>query len=65
MSRGRPAGQMTQRRQQVLAAYSEAMKRGEPIRLARLARECGLHDRQKLNRVLRDLRGMGALPAGA
>ena len=59
--RGRPAGQMTHRRQQVLECYQEAAAHGVPISLSRMARETGLYDYRKARRVLGDLRRMGAL----
>lgn len=60
-NRGRPIGQMTQRRKQVLEAYTEAAASGERISLSRLARECGLYDYRKARRVLNDLRRLGAV----
>jgi len=59
--RGRPAGQMTHRRQQVLERYSEAATTGECISLARMARECGLCDYREARRVVGDLKRLGAI----
>lgn len=56
--RGRPAGQMTHRRRQVLEAYQSAAERGEHISLSRMARECGFSDYRNVKRVLRELRQM-------
>lgn len=61
MSRGRPAGAMTTRRRQVLAALTEAASEGQPVSLARLARRCGLYDYRQARRVVGDLRRIGAL----
>lgn len=58
-ARGRPAGQMTRRRQQMLAAYQQAASEGQPIRLARMARECGLHSYNDARRILTDLKRLG------
>ncbi len=57
--RGRPAGQMTARRRQILAACEDMTRRGEPISASRLARICGLYDYRDARRILRDLRQMG------
>lgn len=59
--RGRPANQMTHRRQQVLERYQAAAHDGERISLARMARECGIADYRNARRTLRDLKRMGAL----
>jgi hypothetical protein len=59
--RGRPAGQMTHRRRQVLEALTQAACEGERITLARLARRCGLYDYRHARRVVGDLRRIGAL----
>lgn len=60
MGRGRPAGQMTHRRRQVLAEITEAAANGERITMAALARRCGLCDYREAARIARDLRKMGA-----
>lgn len=60
---GRPAGQMTHNRRKVLREMAAAAERGERISLAELARRCGLYDRQKALRTLRDIQryGLGAV----
>lgn len=55
LNRGRPAGQMTHRRRQVLAEYQAMAARGERVRLAELARRCGLYDYRDARRILNDL----------
>lgn len=57
--RGRPPGQMTHRRRQVLEAMNHAAAQGEPITLARLARRCGLYDYREARRIVADLRKLG------
>lgn len=59
--RGRPAGQMTHRRQQVLSAYADMIASGQEVRLAELARRCGLWGYSDARRVLEDLKRMGAV----
>ena len=59
--RGRPSGQMTTRRKQVLERYEQAIQAGERINLSRMARETGMFDYRKARRVVQDLRGMGAI----
>ncbi len=59
--RGRPAGQMTTRRRQVLAAYKEQAQAGARVSIARLVRECHLHDRSSALRIVRDLKRLGQL----
>jgi DNA-binding IscR family transcriptional regulator len=59
MARGRPAGQMTHRRRQVLDAMTMAAAQGEPISFARLARRCGLYDYREARRIVADLRKLG------
>lgn len=61
MARGRPSGRMTQRRQQVLAAYVDRVANGERVSLAELARRCGLYDYREARRVVADLRQLGAI----
>lgn len=61
MGRGRPSGQMTHRRRQVLEEYIGAARAGEPISLARLARRCGLYDYREARRIVSDLRKIGAI----
>lgn len=60
-NRGRPANVMTQRRKQVLEAYSEQAASGVPVRLAELARRCGISDYRNAKRVVADLRRMQAI----
>lgn len=59
-ARGRPLGQMTHRRRQVLDEMTRAANRGERITLAALARRCGLYDYRHARRILNDLREIGA-----
>lgn len=59
--RGRPAGQMTYRRRQVLEAFTQQAAQGQRVSIARLVRTCGLHDRSSALRIIRDLRRMGRL----
>lgn len=59
--RGRPAGQMTRRRLQVLQEYQERVEAGERISLAELARLCGLSSYRNARRTLDDLRRMGRI----
>lgn len=59
MSRGRPAGQMTHRRQQVLAEIERAERQGERHTYASIARRCGLCDYREAMRIARDLRRYG------
>lgn len=61
MGRGRPPGQMTHRRRQVLAEYLDAATRGERISWAELARRCGLHSYNDARRVIVDLKNIGAV----
>jgi DNA-binding IclR family transcriptional regulator len=60
-SRGRPPWQMTARRRQVLEAFAELAAAGERVRLAELARRCGLYDYREARRIVRDLARMGAI----
>lgn len=59
--RGRPPGQMTHRRRQVLGEMIEAALRGERLTAAALARRCGLCDYREAGRIVRDLHIMGRL----
>jgi ribosomal protein S25 len=61
MARGRPTGQMTHRRRQVLAAYAEVAAQGQRISWAELARRCGLHSYSDARRIIRDLEKIGAI----
>lgn len=61
MSRGRPPGQMTHRRRQVLEEYIDAAQEGRRISWAELARRTGLYDYREARRIVSDLKGMGAL----
>ncbi len=58
MARGRPPGQKTQRRRQVLEAY--AKERGR-ISWAELARRTGLHSYNDARRIIRDLQKLGTI----
>lgn len=59
--RGRPAGQMTHRRQQVFEQLTQAAAKGEPLSFASLARRCGLYDYRDAKRIVNDLRKIAAL----
>ncbi len=61
MARGRPSGQMTHRRRQILAEYAEAAKRGECLSWAELARRTGLHSYNDARRIVQDLKRIGAI----
>lgn len=61
MARGRPSGQMTHRRRQVLEEYIDAAQDGERISLARLARRCGLYDYREARRIVADLQKIGVI----
>ncbi|MDH7638945.1 hypothetical protein [Sphingomonas oryzagri] len=52
---------MTQRRQQVLSVYADMIASGQEVRLAELARRCGLWGYSDARRVLDDLKRMGAV----
>jgi len=58
--RGRPAFQMTHRRQQVLAEYADAIANGDRVSWAEIARRCGLHSYNDARRIISDLKKMGA-----
>lgn len=60
-TRGRPRYQMTHRRAQLLAEYADMTAQGLPVRLAELARRCGLYDYRDARRVMGDLKRMGAV----
>ena len=59
--RGRPALQMTRRRQQVLAELVENATGGSRLPKREIMRRCGLHDYSSLLRIERDLKRMGRL----
>lgn len=56
--RGRPKLTMTKRRQQILEAYEDLAFHRRPVRLAELARRCGLYDYRDARRIVTDLRKM-------
>jgi len=58
-TRGRPALLMTKRRQQVLNEYQIMVAEGGKVRLAELARRCGLYSHNEARRTLEALRKMG------
>lgn len=60
-TRGRPAGQMTHRRQQIFDAIIEAAERGEVVSAWHLARRCGIYDYRNAKRIVRDLKRLGRL----
>lgn len=59
--RGRPKLTMTKRRAQVLARYCEMVSNGDDVRLAEIARRCGLYDYRDARRIVTDLRRMLAI----
>ncbi|MFD1104594.1 hypothetical protein [Sphingobium olei] len=59
--RGRPAGQLTHRRQQVLAELVERAQGENRLPKREIMRRCGLHDYSSLLRIERDLKRMGHL----
>lgn len=61
MARGRPSLRMTHRRRQVLDVYTNAIRRGERVSWAELARRCGLHSYNDARRIIRDLERMGRI----
>lgn len=61
MARGRPSGQMTHRRRQVLEAFADAAANGERVSWASLARRCGLYDYRDARRIAGELQRMGAI----
>lgn len=52
---------MTRNRQRILAAYADMAASGETVRLAEIARRCGLYSYRNARRTVRDLRRLGAL----
>jgi len=61
MNRGRPAGVLTWRRQQVLVCILAARQQGQDISYSRIARLCGLHSYRHARRIVRDLERHGLL----
>lgn len=59
--RGRPAQQMTPRRQAVLDCIATYRDRGYLVSLSRIARDCGLTDYRNARRITNDLKNMGAI----
>lgn len=59
--RGRPANQMTQRRQQVLAELLQNAENEHRLPKREIMRRCGLCDYSSLLRIERDLRRLGLL----
>lgn len=59
--RGRPVGLMTHRRTQVYEEMVRIASEGGEVRLARLARSCGLYDYRNVRRIVADLRRLGKL----
>ena len=60
-TRGRPKLRLTARRRDVLSAYADAAASGGDIRLAEIARRCGLYDYRDARRIVGDLKAMGAI----
>lgn len=58
IQRGRPCGQLTRRRRDVLAYVAERERRGEPIILGEIVRRYKFADRSDARRVLKDVRKM-------
>lgn len=61
--RGRPSGQMTTRRRQVLESLADLAAQGEKPRWAEIARRCNLHSYNDARRIARDLERMGRINA--
>lgn len=59
--KGRPKGQMTPRRSQVLDCIEHYRTRGVYVSLSRIARECGLTDYRNARRIVTDLQQIGAI----
>lgn len=57
-SRGRPKGQLTARRKQVLEELCLSAQRGERVTMAELARRCGLYDYRHARRIVKELRSI-------
>jgi DNA-binding IclR family transcriptional regulator len=53
---------MTRTRRRVLEELAAAAANGEELRLAELARRCGLHSYRDARRTKRDLERLGLLP---
>ena len=62
-TRGRPAHQMTHRRQQVLQVLADQAVEGRRVSWAEIARRCGLYDYRDARRIARDLNQMGTVDA--
>lgn len=52
---------MTHRRQQVLAALTDAAAQGERVGWATIARRCGLYSFRDAQRIANDLKKLGAI----
>lgn len=63
IQRGRPAGQLTRRRRDVLAYVVERQGRGEPVLIGPMVRMCQLVDRSSAKRILKELRDFGFINA--
>lgn len=61
MARGRPKGQMTKRRQEVLYALGEQIAAGERVNYSRIARACGLYSHNDARRIVADLKDLGVV----
>ena len=61
--RGRPAGQMTRRRRQVLDYVLARQRQGEPVLIGPMVRTCKLVDRSSAKRILKELRDYGFISA--
>lgn len=59
--RGRPKGQMTHRRRQVLVALTDEAANGRDVRWSEIARRCGLYSFRDAQRTARDLKMMGLI----
>jgi hypothetical protein len=62
--KGRPPGQMTRRRQQVLAHVQRLIEGGEALSPSGISRAVGLAHHSAAIRIVKDLRRMGKLPPG-
>lgn len=63
--KGRPPGQMTSRREQVLAHVQRLIEGGEALSPSEISRALGLHNHAAAIRIVQDLRRMGKLPPDA
>lgn len=63
IQRGRPSGQLTRRRRDVLAYVVEREQCGEPVLIGPMVRRCNLVDRSSAKRILKELCAYGFINA--